>query len=165
MPVSIPSWVWDELREWKSKAPHLGEDDYDDHDRNRLGEIVLRVALISASANRDKSITKECLAAAFKFGQWQETIKYNYRPSRAENKDAEIENAIIDAFKEQGIGKYVRFRELLHKKNWSRKYGSPNVTRVKRAMVDEGILDQQMEHDGNGKETKKATGKYALVVG
>jgi hypothetical protein len=42
-----------------------------------------KVALISASANRDKTVTAACLAAAIKFMDWQLRLREVFRPSEA----------------------------------------------------------------------------------
>jgi hypothetical protein len=66
--VKVPHFVYDILDEWREAAP-VGTV------RKRLGEMALRVALISAGANHDSVISRECMAAALRFCEWQERVR------------------------------------------------------------------------------------------
>ena len=55
-----------------------------EHGRERMAEIALRVALVTAGMNHDKTITAECMQAALNFMTWQEAIRDHYKPSKAE---------------------------------------------------------------------------------
>jgi hypothetical protein len=114
--------------------------------RGRLGEIAMRVALISASANHDTTITEECMQAALRFAEWQELVKMVYCASPAQNDDAKITVAILAALKEEG-GEMVRFRDLARKHNWARKFGSPAVTRVKWSLIKEELIHAELRID------------------
>jgi hypothetical protein len=158
------NWRWDQM--WKpsgeTRKPGVVEitrdvftakdawrDERPDVKRGRIGEMALRVAVISASANWDRTITPECLAAALRFAEWQEKVKMVYQASEALNLDATITGAILDALDEEG-GELVKFRDLSRKKNWSRKYGATNVTRVKDALTRDGLIYAEQVPDKNG---------------
>jgi hypothetical protein len=132
------------------------------------------VALITASANWESKVSDTCLAAALRFAEWQEKVREVYSVGVAENPDAMIATAIIDACidlkKAAEAGKPITFcgepilspngrvhwRLLSKKHNWSRKYG-PAITRCRNGLVDEGILETIYDED-----TRKATGYYSF---
>src|ERR1017187_4025794 len=47
----------------------------------RLGEIALRIALVSSSINHDDFVTVKAMECALMFCEWQEALRYKYRPS------------------------------------------------------------------------------------
>jgi hypothetical protein len=87
--VTVPDWIWDAKDEWVAKG--LGKE------RNRLGEIALRVALIQSGLNGDPEITHESFQAAVYFCEWQARIREIYCPGLADNADAECFEASTGA--------------------------------------------------------------------
>jgi hypothetical protein len=140
--VTISDADIDVFEDWRDEF-----DDVKDVDkkRGRIVEIAERVALISAAANHDKTLTPECIQAALRFAEWQEKIKSVYCASEALNLDGQITGAILDALAEEE-GDYVKFRDLFHQKNWKR-FGSSNVTRVKQSLIAEKIIDAELATD------------------
>jgi hypothetical protein len=140
-----------------------------DTDRRRVGELALRVAMVTASANGDSTITEECMAAALRFMEWQEKVRKAYSAGVAANPDAVVASAILDAFEEyrdaEGKPQWVKFWDVGRKKNWSKKYGS-TVTRVRKSLAEERSLLEESEDitDKNGDPTGKSrsTGCYRL---
>lgn len=140
--------------------------------RGRLADIARRVALISASANGDKTITPECITAALKFAEWQEKVKDIYRPSTALNKEAECANAILDTIKNamalhaNGTPMMSSGKPIVHADGWfnwrlldrakglSRKYGGL-VTRSRSALTVANLLIAE-QFEG------KQTGRFML---
>jgi hypothetical protein len=124
--VEVPDWCWTELNKWKAVAPQT---------RRRLGELAMRVAIISASANQDHQVTKAGLQAALTLMEWQERVRDVYRAGSAENPDAQCTSAILDAIKaagndEDGHPKWVKQSVMAREGNWYRKFGGPMINRV-----------------------------------
>jgi hypothetical protein len=65
MGCTVPEWAQEHARNWAATDPK----------RDRLQEIALRVALLSASANHESVVSQQCLAAAIKFVEWQERVR------------------------------------------------------------------------------------------
>ena len=78
--------VFEQLREWRSARDG----------RKRMAEIVLRHAYITAAANQDKTITDECITAAFSYGEWLESIKTKYKAGLGDDKQSRACAAILD---------------------------------------------------------------------
>ncbi len=70
----VPKQVWQTANEWANEQTET---------RKRLKEIALRVAFVTASMNHDPEITKEGMAAAIRFCEWQETIRKVMIPSES----------------------------------------------------------------------------------
>jgi hypothetical protein len=176
MVVRIPAWVWDAKDRWGG----------DNMGRRRLTEHALRVALVTAAVNGDKEITAPCLAAAFRFVEWQERLRAKFRPGLAETKEAECLEAVYHALLEQhqkqkaagtfpkgadligrdgkSLWQCLNYTDVVKARNLYRKYGSM-VTRIKNVMVEDGILERikEIETDEKGKESEgKATPFYVL---
>jgi hypothetical protein len=162
----IPDWCWDRLKEWRAEG--------DGKDRGRLGEIAMRVALISACANGDALITVECLEAALRFGEWQESVRQAYKAGVAETLEARCTSAIIDALEAAGVDEdtklpnWVKIRPIRQAKNWDKKIGVPLLHRVLAAMRSPGgpIIGQYRKRlTSEGQEVddyNRPTGTYRL---
>jgi hypothetical protein len=84
----------------------------------------------------------------------------------AENLDATITSAIISVLSEfkdmEGNPKWVKFWPISNRKSWGRKYGSSNVTRTKKSMIEEGTLEEEMEEPVEKGDKPKRTGRVKL---
>jgi hypothetical protein len=90
--VRVPAWVWEAKSAWSAGDPA----------KRRMTEIILRCALVMAAVNGDAEITKECLEAAFRFGEWQLRIRNEYRAGLSVNQGAEALAAVYAAIEECG---------------------------------------------------------------
>ncbi len=171
-PVSTPGSCFQQLRDWEAahKANNINP--------GRLGEIALRTAVITASANGDVMVTSECMAAALAFADWQMAVRKIYAAGEAMNEDAQVTGLILDAFAElyeaeadgspkklggryiKVPGGWVNFRLLQQSKNWHKKYSASTVNRNVYALVKLGFLEQNYD-----KEAKSYTNHYWLVEG
>ena len=139
----VPDVVFDMKRDWVAKNRES---------RTRLGEIALRIALVSASMNHDSEVREECMEKALMFCEWQEAVRYKYRPSDMDSVDGKCQEAIERALKLHP-GKFISWRKLCKKYNLYR-HGSTVLGRVLKAM----IAEQQVEEayiDAETKEGKK----------
>jgi len=124
---------------------------------------VLRIALVTAAANGDREITKECFVAALRFMEWQQRLRAVYRPGLAETKEAECYEAVYTALHERYIRqqaenfvhkkakdyiidmdeseqwKLLHFTEVVNSKSYYRRFAGL-IDRVKKSMVDNGMI-------------------------
>ena len=169
-PVRIPGWVWEAKDEWAGDIP----------ERRRLGEHVLRVALVTAAVNGDREITRECFEAALRFVEWQQRLRAVYRPGLAETKEAECYEAVYTALHERHARqqaenlvhrkakqyeiemdeaerwRLLHFSEVVNSKSYYRKFAGL-IDRVKRSMVENEIIAEvreKGEEDERGHEKK-----------
>jgi hypothetical protein len=159
-PIHVPDFVYNTVEDWRDSAP-------EGRKRGRICEIVYRTALISASINGDTEITPACIAAAIAFGEWQERVKMVYAASFAKNDDAVITCAALDALaqaeeeNEEGTDNWVKWADLIRKHHWARKFGSSNVARVKRSLIEDKLIEAEPEikiDDETGKPS--LTGRF-----
>jgi hypothetical protein len=174
MIVRIPTWTWEAKDRWGG----------DNMGRRRLTEHALRVALVTAALNGDREISAPCLAAAFRFVEWQECLRAKFRPGLAETKEAECLEAVYHALLEQhqkqkatgtfpkgadqighekeALSRFLNYTDVVKSRNLYRKYGSM-VTRIKNIMVEDGILERvheiEDEYDDNSKHKGEKKGK------
>jgi hypothetical protein len=155
-PCSIPNWAFERKRDWA--LGHAG--------RRRLGEIALRVALITSVMNDDLELKEDCLEKALKFADWQERIRDVYKPGMAENKEAECFEAIVGLLHQHGTGVDIHWAKTINSKGYYRRFGSTLINRVKDSMVKEGIISieyaTEIDDHGRERETKRATGIVTL---
>jgi hypothetical protein len=178
-PVHFPTWVWDAKDEWLDADPS----------RNRVAELALRIALITAACNGDREITQPCLEAAFRLMEWQCRLRQIFKPGLAETKEAEALEAVWLALKEQydkqktaGVPhrnatlsnlsikmteedrwKLIHYTEVLNRKSYYRRYGDL-LRRVRATLIESGFISEVKEdrEDDHGKPMAK--GKTPFVV-
>jgi hypothetical protein len=140
-PVYIPHDIFEMKKDWIS-SDRVG--------RGRLGEIALRIATITTSADQGMGdetgkipVTRPCFEAALRYCEWQEAIRARYIPSQMDesDRDGKCQEAIVRAFRRYAPdGKYVRWRDIFRASGVA-KHTAIRVTRIKDAMIKEGMLD------------------------
>jgi hypothetical protein len=178
-PVRIPNWVWDAKDEWSGDIP----------ERRRLGEHVLRTALVTAAINGDREITKECFEAALRFMEWQERLRAVYRPGLAETKEAECYEAVYTALHERYTKqqaenfvhekvqnytidisepeqwKLLHFAQVVNSKSYYRRFAGL-IDRAKKSMIDNEIIAEvreKGEEDERGHEKKGRKTPFVIL--
>lgn len=157
-PVAIPAFAYRDVAAWRKEV--------EGNSRGRLGEIALRVAVISAAINGDPEINPDCMKAALRLAEWQEKIRARYSPSSAQNTDAVVSGLVIEALEEiakRNPERWVRLRDIARQKHWYEKFGAPTLLRVRYALLKEQIIVEERELV-NGDELGKATGRIRLVL-
>lgn len=153
--VSFAKEVFEMKRAWVKEKPD---------DRMRLGELALRVAMVTASANGDSKVSEECMAAALNFCEWQEAIRAKFRPSEQDDKDGKCQEAIVRTIRrycdEDG---WIEWGYAKRKGNLYR-HTAPRVSRVYKGMVDQEMLEEEKERDEKTDKMKK-TGRVRLAEG
>ena len=146
--------------------------DQDTKGRGRLGEIALRVAVVTASANHDSEVTAECVQRALEFMEWQEQIRGRYTAGVGVHMDAICTETILQAMAEAHAAglEWVRFTRLCQNRNWYKKFSSTRVSRVRQSLATEGMLIEEQEevegqtrNDGTGRPVLRKTGRVQLL--
>jgi hypothetical protein len=91
-PVNMTTEGFAQLNAWKKTHQDEGVK------AGLFGEIALRVAVISASANGDDKVSAECTKAARAFADWQMAVKTVHTAGEGRNDDAILTGLIEDAF-------------------------------------------------------------------
>jgi hypothetical protein len=128
--VQVPMYCWDMVKEWKHK---------DKLKRHNLGELALRIALITSFMNQDISITTDAMTTALRFMEWQESIRDDYKAGEAETREAEVEQVIVTVLTKLGVDVYTNWTKLYKNKHLDRK-GCSLVNRVRDVMIREGMI-------------------------
>ena len=54
----------------------------------------------------------------------------------------------LEAWDKEHPNRFARFRDLARKHNWHRKYGATTLTRNRKALVHEGLLEEEEDDKG-----------------
>lgn len=137
----------------------------------RLEFHLLKVAVLTASANNEGEVSVPCMRAAIAFLEWQGKLKEVFQVGMAKNLEAEFDAMATDAIQRlnEKTGTYVKWKRLRHDRKWDGKYGASNVTRWMEAMIDSGSLICRIfrNEEGKGERDKGMvmTLQYALKTG
>lgn len=152
---TISTEIFQMANEWR-KVNH--------EDRRRLAELALRIALITASLNHDSEVTAECMRCALEFVEWQEAVRRKYKPSETDDLDGKAERAVIRALEK--YENWVEWRDLCLKHSlYKAAKSSVRLNRVKRAMIFEGVIEEEFESKEDGTASTKRTGRVRLARG
>jgi hypothetical protein len=123
----------------------------------RLDFLLLKVAVLTASANGEEEVSLECMRSAIAFMEWQLRLKEVFQIGMAKNLEAEFSTMATDAIHQinEKTGTYVKWRRLRHDRKWDNKYGASNVTRWMKALIESGGLVCPIETGENGKKKRK----------
>lgn len=140
-------WVEQEVNLWADAKPES---------RNlRMRELAMRLILITSAINEDVFITKECVAAALKFMEWQEKVRLVYRAAEAIRLDEQFVIEVERAFKESNW--VMDFRAAIRSNNWSRTFAG-RVSALKADLVKQGMMTR-IKVPGSKKEMYCWNGK------
>lgn len=127
----VPKYFWDKMSQWRGSKK----------DRNRrLGEQVMRIALITSCVNGDEWMTDEALDASIRFCEWQELIAAQYKAGQAETLSGKCTEAILTALKAIPPGMAAIWSDLAKRKHWYAKFGSTMPCSCRDALVKEGVI-------------------------
>jgi hypothetical protein len=132
--LEMPKKFYAAVEEWKKS----GTDEQRARRDNRLGELMLRVALVTSSASGDKEVTDEAFEAAKKFIEWQETIRAVYTPASFKTPYAQCMDMVLTHF-ENATG-YVDWHRASHNRNWYKQEFSQHLSKVKNDLITAGHL-------------------------
>lgn len=158
VPVSVPTYCYELMDAWRDEV---------EEGRERLGEIALRIAVITSGINHEGTVSPECMRTALNFMEWQEAIRLRFKPSIAEqDKESRCTEAIINAFKNckdtEGKPVWKHWRVMYKNRNWHG-YGAPTVNRIKKALCESGILVEEQERDPDSSDDQPKSRKTGRV--
>ena len=149
---------------WESKQDTTG----------RLKYHLMKVALLTASANGDEYVTPEGMVAAMRFLEWQARLDVMFAIGHAMNTpDAKATERILSTLQPRateihikGGDEYIAWRRISHDHKWASTFGSTVVNRVMKALVDCGELQfkEELTEDEHGKEKTKKDPRYVKVM-
>jgi hypothetical protein len=119
----------------------------------RLKYNLMKVAVLTASANLESEVSVQCMQAAIVFIEWQCTLRQVYKPSEAKDTpEAVLGEIIMDKFhKMAALGQEpIRWRRVAHDMKW-RKHGPSLVNRTVEGLVAMG----ELEYGRADKDSKK----------
>ena len=138
----------------------------------RVGEIAERIALISASANREGKVSEACMRAAIFFAEWQEEVRRVYVPGDSESRDGDCTASILRRVERErdadGKPKWFKWNRVYKSTSWNKTFGPDLVRRMRAGLVEMGTLDEEKTEPEPGDEKKrkpeggKPTGRYRL---
>lgn len=137
------------LREWELEYEALG------YEPTRIAEIAIRVAVLTAAANAEPTISEACMDAALAFAGWQAEVKYGYRPGLAKTLEAELSADMVRTAKSYGLDgngnpERIRFTEMVKRRNWYRRYNPITLDRVWHSLGQLGVFNIEKEDKGEG---------------
>lgn len=152
-----------EVEHWQPSAPVLcltpeAQALYDgwDHPADESGRAkyyVMKIALLTASANDDLKVTEEGMEAAINFVRWQMKLREVFKPGVAENiisaRTAErildtLQRIVVEpALRRKYITQegYVKWRRVSHDHKWAKTFGPDTVYRVIDSLINCGELE------------------------
>ena len=130
--------------------------------RAELKELALRVALITSSLNHDNAVTDLAMQCALRFMEWQQRIRVKYRPSEMDTPSGKCQQAIVRAL--ERYEDWVPWRDLCrtHSLYKNKAWDATILNRVKRAMIFEGMLHEEVGAE-NSEGKREKTGRVSLA--
>ena len=143
--------------------------DYD----GRLKFNLMKVALLTASANHEGTVSVECMACAIKFMEWQAKLRTVFQPAEAIGTPESVLGEIImrkltampksDAKGSLKNSKgEIKWRRVAHDCKWARQFGASVLDRAIKSLVSVGELKWGEEYDDSINKTKDNT-KIVIV--
>lgn len=108
----------------------------------RLSQLALRVAAITASANGDEVVTPECMKAALRLMEWQQEIRDVFKPSHGDSMGGKYSEFIMEeAWSHIDTEGFIPFqwRDAYRRNRWFAKDGS-QLKRQRDHLVEVGML-------------------------
>jgi hypothetical protein len=129
---------------------------------------LMKIALLTASANGDALVSVEGMEAAIKFMAWQSRLRGVFKPGLAEDiVDARATERIINTLRRKaesmGDDKFISWRRVSHDSKWVESFGSTVVDRVVNSLINCGELVAKLVEDEEGHS--KPDKHWVKVVG
>lgn len=131
---------------WNPQEPNVG----------RLRYNLMKVALLTSSMNRERTVTGECMRCAIRFMEWQVEIRRVFQPGEALNPEAQFHEAAIQAFKAQHAKgeQYFNPKRVAHDLKWGGKFGDRIVLQGIKNLIEMQTILPKIEAGAEGKPVK-----------
>jgi hypothetical protein len=130
-------------------------------DSGRLKYNLIKIALLTASCNRDPEVTRDGMAAAIRFMEWQVRLREVFKPSvsldTAEAKFAE--QAMQTFIRKGGLERQINWKRIANDNKWGDRYGDRIVASGIKWMTETGriyAVEESDDSDPSGKKKKKS---------
>lgn len=125
-------------------------------DSGRLKYNLMKVALLTASCNKDPEVTPECLAAAIGFMEWQCRLREVFKPSVAlDTAEAKFaEQAMVTFVRKGGQSHAINWKRIANDRKWGDRFGDRLVASGIRWMIETGRIYPEVVEDDDGKKKK-----------
>jgi len=134
-PCRVPGHLFQRKKEWVAGALS----------RRRLGEIALRIALITSAMHGESEVSDLSMECALRFCEWQERLRENFRPGMSENLEGKCTEAILAIVGKLTTNKAAIWSNVAKKYNWYRKFGASLCIRIRTALVLGGEIEFDKE--------------------
>ena len=142
-------------QDWNPVCEHPG----------RIKYNCLKVAIITASANRENVVTVDCMATAIKFMEWQLRLRKVFETGHSLNQGAECRDVILKTLKAKGAEReFVSWRRVSHDHKWGEKYNDWLVKTTIENLVEAGELVYQKMMSKDGDETEAGENKKRVIL-
>jgi len=130
-------------------------------DSGRLKYNLMKIALLTASCNRDSEITPSGMAAAIRFMEWQVKLREVFKPSVAlDSAEAKFAEQAMQAFvRKGGLERSINWKRIANDNKWGDRYGDRIVASGIKWMIETGriyAVEESDDNDPSGKKKKKS---------
>jgi hypothetical protein len=130
-------------------------------DSGRLRYNLMKVALLTASCNKDAEVTSEGMAAAIRFMEWQVRLREVFKPSVAlDTAEAKFAEQAMQTFiRKGGQQNPINWKRISNDRKWGDRYGDRLVASGIKWMIETGRIypvEVSDDSDPSGKKTKKS---------
>jgi hypothetical protein len=127
----------------------------------------MKVAIITAMMNHERTVNAECMKCAIRFMEWQVELKKVFQPGEAVNDAAKLREIILEAMRVKCLpGGYLNIIKLAHDRKWAGRFGDWMVKSVIQNLVEMKELVPKMEpvkdKDGDIIEAKESKTMFGL---
>lgn len=126
----------------------------------RMGENLLRIALIASCANNDPEVTEQSFEAACRFMEWQAEVRKIYKPGQAKNLSGELTGIILEVLSRMHTGMngvieregrpWFRLSQLIYNYRLHEKYGANSVKSTINALMATRGISYLSKERGSG---------------
>jgi len=127
-------------------------------DVDRLKYNALKVALLTASANGDQTVSDNCMRKALLFMEWQIRIREHFQPGEAkeQNKEAWFAERLLACLERAGAHEnFVSWRRISLDNRWDKKIDAGVQLRTVKNLVALGRLIEESDDDDAPKSKKR----------
>jgi hypothetical protein len=127
----------------------------------RLKYNLMKIALLTASCNKDAEVKPEGMAAAIRFMQWQVRLREVFKPSVAlDTAEAKFAEQAMQTFiRKGGQERPINWKRIANDRKWGDRYGDRLVANGIKWMIETGricAIEESDDKDPSGKKTKKS---------
>jgi hypothetical protein len=134
---------------------------------SRIKQNCMKVALITAMMNRERTVGEECMRCAITFMEWQIKLRRIFGTGEAVNDSARCRTMVLQAMEQKGArDRYINVKRLAHDRKWGDRFGDWLVKCVIKSLADMGEIvpeiDTEYDKQGHVLNEKKSDNMFKL---